>query len=95
MKRKWFQWLASEIVESGGEATRWEAEMTESRQRAELVKTFTAQSEAAYDEILTQLRRKNPDLPSLARRYQQAVAQDYFRSKLGEKVRKALLAKGE
>ena len=93
--REHFQWLAAEIVELGGNATVFVSEMDGQRQRALLVKEFSAKVDAAYQEIIAQLRRKNPDLAMLARRYQQTLAQDYFQSKLGDKVRKALLAKGE
>lgn len=93
--REQFQWLASEIVEQGGEATLWLSEMEGERERAELEKSFSATTDAAYQEILAQLRRKKADLPALGRRYQQVRTQDYFRSKLGEKVRKALVAKRE
>jgi DNA-binding transcriptional regulator PaaX len=93
--REQFQWLVSEIAELGGEATLWLSEITGERPRANLEKTFSAAADATYQDILTQLRRKKPDLPALGRCYQQALAKDYFRSKLGEKVRKALLAKGE
>ena len=41
------------------------------------------------------MRKKKPDLANLGRRYQQVSLQDYFQSKLGVKVRKMLLAKGE
>lgn len=93
--REQFQWLASEIVEQGGEATLWLSEMASERERAQLEKSFSAATDVAYQEILGQLRRKKVDLPALGRRYQQVRAQDYFRSKLGEKVRKALVARGE
>jgi DNA-binding transcriptional regulator PaaX len=93
--REQFQWLASEIVEQGGEATLWLSELTGERQRAELEKSFSAIADQAYQEILGQLRRKKPDLPALGRRYLQIQQRDFFRSKLGEKVRQALLAKGE
>jgi DNA-binding transcriptional regulator PaaX len=93
--REQFQWLASEIVEQGGEATLWLSEMAGERERAELEKSFSETTDAAYQEILAQLRRKKADLPALGRRYQQVRAQDYFRSTLGDKVRKALVAKGE
>jgi hypothetical protein len=93
--REHFQWLAAEIIELGGEATLFVSELDGTRQRTELVKQFSAKVDDAYKEIMVHLRRKNPDLAVLARQYQQAFAQDYFRSKLGDKVRKALLAKGE
>jgi ChrB-like protein len=90
-----FQWLASEIVELGGEATVWKSELSDQRQQSELTNSFTTKVDGVYKEILNQLRRKNSDLPALARRYQLAITQDFFRSKLGDEVRKALLAKGE
>jgi hypothetical protein len=93
--REHYQWLASEIVELGGEATVFVSELDGERQTAGLVKEFSAKVDDAYKELIAQLRRKNPDLAALARRYQQTLAQDYFQSKLGDKVRKTLLAKGE
>ena len=93
--REQFQWLAAEIIELGGEATVWQSEPAGTRQDAELTKQFSATVDGAYQEIIAQLRRKNADLAALGRRYQQVRAQDYFQSKLGDKVRKALLAKGE
>jgi hypothetical protein len=93
--REQFQWLASEIIEQGGETTLWLSEMASERERAQLEKSFSAATDVAYHDILGQLRRKKVDLPALGRRYQQVRAQDYFRSKLGEKVRKALVAQGE
>jgi DNA-binding transcriptional regulator PaaX len=93
--REHFQWLGAEITELGGEATLLEAAMTTEQQRAELAKSFAARTDDAYKDILAQLRKKNADLATLSRRYQQVVAQDFFRSKLSAKVRQALLAKGE
>lgn len=85
-----FQWLASEITELGGEATLWIAEIAERRQQQALVRQFSAKVDNAYQEILVDLRKKNADLTALGRKYQQALAQDYFQSKVGEKVRNAL-----
>jgi DNA-binding transcriptional regulator PaaX len=93
--REQFQWLAAEIVESGGEATVWLSEITGQRRPADLEREFSAATDAAYQDILAQLRQTKPDLASLGRRYQQVQTKDFFRSTLGEKVRKALLAKGE
>jgi DNA-binding transcriptional regulator PaaX len=93
--REHFQWLASEIVELGGEATVFVSELDGERQSAVLMKEFSAKVDDAYKEIIALLQGKNPDLAALARRYQQTLAQDYFHSKLGDKVRKTLLAKGE
>lgn len=93
--REQFQWLAAEILELGGSATLCMAEIDGERERTALVQEFSTKVDRAYQEILAQLRRKNADLPSLSRRYQQIFSQDYFRSKVADKVRKALLKKGE
>jgi DNA-binding transcriptional regulator PaaX len=93
--REQFQWLASEIDELGGETTFFVAELDGQAKNSQLVKIFLGNVDAAYKEILTQLKRKNPDLTALARKYQLARSQDHFQSKLADKVRKALLAKGE
>lgn len=90
-----FRWLTAEITELGGDATLWVSELDGGRQRTKLVKEFSAKVDESYKEIIAELKRKNPDLSALARRYQQILAQDYFRSELGDKVRKALLSKGE
>jgi hypothetical protein len=90
-----FQWLAAEITELGGEASLWESQLTMDGTEEGLVRRFLAEADTAYDEILTQLGRKSPDLAALSRRYQQVQAQDYFHSAKGEKVRRALItAKG-
>ena len=93
--REQFQWLASEIDELGGEATFFVAELDGQSKNSQLVKTFSDNVDAAFKQILIQLKRKTPDLTALARKYQSARSQDYFQSKLANKVRKALLAKGE
>ena len=89
--REQFRWLASEINELGGETTLWEAGLLDGDEER-LVYEFSAPIEAAYGEILAALKKRKPDLSALGRRYQQALAQDYFHCKLGHKVRAALLA---
>jgi len=93
--REHFQWLASEIVEFRGEATVWVSETALESHSATLAKEFSTKTDRAYKEILSKLKRKNADRAALAREYQRVLARDYFRSSLGERVRKALLAKGE
>ena len=90
-----FQWLASEITELGGEALVWISELTVGSQEHALVDELSLKVDSEYEEILGALRKKKPDLASLGRKYQQVSMQDYFQSKLGVKVRKMLLAKGE
>jgi hypothetical protein len=87
-----FQWLAAEIVELGGEATLWRSELAFADQDGALVKQFESETETAYREILKLLKRKQPDLAALSRRYQEVLSRDHFHSKLGKQVRVALLA---
>jgi DNA-binding transcriptional regulator PaaX len=93
--REQFQWLRAEIIELGGEVTVWVAEAEQIAGHRALTKQFAKQADDAYEEILSGLCSKNADLAALSRRYQQVLAQDFFQSKLGEKVRKALLARGD
>ena len=58
------------------------------RQVAEVRVGLTGTNDA---EILSGLEQSDPDLATLSRRYQQARAQDYFNSPLGQRVREALL----
>ena len=88
--REQLQWLAAEIVELGGEARVWDAEVTIGEDET-LVTHFQTQVDDAFSEILAGLEREDADLTTLARRYQQARTIDYFHSELGEQVRAALL----
>lgn len=87
-----FQWLAAEIAECGGSATLWSAAPAFDGHDADLVEQFEKQADQVYGAILRDLKKRRPDLLALARRFQQAQAQDYFHSKLGKQVREALLA---
>jgi hypothetical protein len=89
-----FRWLAAEINEQGGEAMLWYSETALPKQHEELVKEFATRTESAFQEILDRLRNKKEDLAGLSRDFQRAAAQDFFQSKLADKVRKGLLAKG-
>ncbi len=89
-----FQWLAAEIIEQGGDAMLWVTEALMPNQQQWLVEQFSTKTDGAYQEILSAIRKRNADLAGLGRAYQQAAAQDYFQSKLAEKARRALLAKG-
>jgi hypothetical protein len=88
------QWLAAEIIELEGEAVLWETHLMAGGllQEETLKLQFTAQVEAIYTEILITLEQPAPDLPGLARRYQQAVLQDFFHLNLGQQVREKLIA---
>jgi hypothetical protein len=88
-----FQWLAAEIVEMGGEAALWEAQPALSNRYDDLVRQFQEGADQAYREILKKLGKRDPDIGSLSRQYQQVCLRDYFHSKLGEEVRAVLLSK--
>jgi hypothetical protein len=90
-----FQWLAADIAELGGEARVWSGALLVEFGDEPLRTQFLAQVEPVYKGILAGLRRKRPDVPALARRFQHALAQDYFSSELGQIVRKRLLAARE
>jgi hypothetical protein len=59
------------------------------------VQAFVQQEETVYRNVLTDLERKDADLVQLSKQYQQAKAQDYFHSELGEHVREALVKRRE
>lgn len=90
--REQFQWLAAEITELGGEATLWTSELLYATDELALRRQFEEQVDAAYSEIANQLKRKQPDLLALSKRFQQAQTQDFFQSKLGHQVRNKLLS---
>lgn len=85
------QWLASEIVEMKGEATLWLSDLLYDGTSNSLERQYVAQVGEEYREILAMLKKKQPDLPAAAKRYQQALARDYFDSPLGRQVRDRLL----
>ena len=70
----------------------WQSRLTSAAQDEKLVQQFVAQADSAYREVLAQLKRKEPDLAALSRKYQQIGAEDYFQSALGQQVRDALLS---
>ena len=88
------RWLAADIREGQGEALVWHAQNDDLTQNRDLVRQFTAQTEAAYGEILAALDQPGAGYAELARRYRQAQATDYFHAPSGETVR-ARLAGGD
>lgn len=85
-----FRWLAAEVVELGGEATVWNAKLISRSQEQSFVRKFEAQVEVAYREILAKLASRSDEL-DLSRQFQVAQSRDFFGSKLGRQVRRALL----
>lgn len=92
--REKLQWLAGEVNDmKDSQATVWEGAPIITGAKVDLVSQFTDQVESLYKDMLRQLEKKNSDLGALSRQFQQASLQDYFQSKLGQKVRQALLAR--
>jgi hypothetical protein len=91
--REQFRWLAAEIVELGGEATLWESSLLQGITEDALARQFQEQVNPGYQEILDLLQSKADNLDSLSRQYQQIILKDYFHSELGQRVRKAILAR--
>jgi hypothetical protein len=87
-----FQWLAAEIAEWGGDAHVWAAERLDATDPDTLTRQFVEPVEREYRDILAALKRKNRDLSVLSKRYQHALARDFFHSALGPQVRECLLA---
>ena len=87
------QWLTAEIQEMGGEAYSWRANSVLGESDEALTKQFKEQVDAIYTDLLKKLEKSGADLQDLSRQYQQAVAQDFFHSKLGVEVRKKLTVK--
>lgn len=90
--REQLQWLAAEITELGGELSLFTSQVVLAHEQKSLQEQFEAPVRQAYGEILTALQGRRPDLAALAKRYQQAKAQDYFQCPLGERVRQKLLS---
>jgi hypothetical protein len=87
------QWLAAEIEEMGGNAIYWRANSLLSIQDETLVQQFQEQVDVVYADLLKRLEQSRPDLQEISREYQQALSQDFFRSKLGLRVREELTSK--
>lgn len=94
--REQFEWLAAEILEFGGDAHVWEAELLLPQTDEALIYQFTEQVDALYRELMEELDQADPDYSALSKRYQQIKTQDYFNSSFGENIRRALLrARGD
>jgi hypothetical protein len=87
------QWVAAEIEEMGGNAIYWRASSLLSAQEESLVHQFQQQVDGVYSNLLKRLEKSRPELQEISREYQQALAQDFFQSKLGLLVREKLTSK--
>jgi hypothetical protein len=89
--REQLRWLASEILELNGETSVWESRLVFGDDDR-LIQRFIDAVEPAYRKLLAAIKRKNADLAAISHDYQQIRTQDYFDSKVGRQVRKALIA---
>jgi hypothetical protein len=103
-----FQWLAKEIVDTGGEATLVRVKDIEGMPHAAIVALFNEARAREYDELSEPLnllikdskaRKQSPDnfsnqLQKLRQRYQETRDIDYFQSSRGEDLQR-LLQKAE
>ena len=89
--REQYQWLAAEIVEMGGQALYWEAQLVMGIAEETLVSQLQEQVNEGYQILLKQIESQTDDLESIARQYQQLLAKDYFRSEFGQRARQAIL----
>ena len=92
--REQLEWLQLRVREAGGEATLWEARPGTVAEEKELVETFRASREEAYQAIIAgadRLRRKaelggsanlSEQLGKLEREFRAERRRDYFRSPL-------------
>ena len=87
------QWLASEIEERGGTAFYWRATSLLSVREESIVQQFQEHVDIVYSNLLKRLEKSGPDFQEISREYQQALAQDFFHSKLGLQVREKLTSK--
>lgn len=87
------QWLAAEIEERGGDACYWRASTVLGEQDDFLVQQFKEQVDTAYADLLKRLEKPKADLEDISKQYQQAALQDFFKSKLGVRVREKLTSK--
>lgn len=88
------QWLSAEISELKGEAMLWEAEQLYATNPEMLRRQFLEEVEAEYRAIMAALKKKDRDLATLSKRFQETQARDYFASVLGRQTRDKLLAVG-
>ena len=87
------QWLSAEIQEMGGDVYYWKADTALGEADEALVERFRGQVDEVYSDLLKRLAKPRTDLEEISRQYQQAVAQDFFHSKLGMQVREKLTSK--
>jgi hypothetical protein len=95
--REKFEWLATTIRGSHGEASVLEVQSIDNYSGSQLAKRFSEARTQDYRELLNSLRKNSPrkhstHIARLRHRFQELVAIDFFGSPLREQVEKALTA---
>jgi hypothetical protein len=88
--REHFRWLASSILEYGGQVSVFSGSSVLAGQDETLKQLFLEMVEPAYQEILELLEQDEPDLLTLSRQFQSVLSQDHLKSALGKQVKAAL-----
>ena len=85
--REQLEWLAEEVVEAGGEATVWLADLPSAAQETAVAATMTAQVATDYRELIVEAERSAAEEPGgqqkrtlarLRRELRRIHARDYF-----------------
>ncbi len=88
-----YQWLTAEIQEMGGQAYYWKSNTAIAEQNESITQQFNKQVDVVYADLLKKMDKPKADLQEISQQYQQADSQDFFRSKLGIRVREKLTSK--
>ena len=88
-----YQWLTAEIQEMGGQAYYWKSNTAVVEQDKSITQQFNEQVDTVYSDLLKKMDKPKADLQEISQQYQQAASQDFFRSKLGIRVREKLTSK--
>jgi hypothetical protein len=101
--REQFEWLAGEIVESGGEASLWVGELASRAQERELAARMAAAIASEYTALISEAERVRGQAPGprrrslarLRRELRRIRARDYFPPPEREQARQAIAALAE
>ena len=88
-----YQWLTAEIQEMGGQAYYWKSNTAVAEQDKSITQQFNEHVDAVYSNLLKKMDKPKADLQEISQQYQQSASQDFFRSKLGIRVREKLTSK--
>jgi hypothetical protein len=93
--REQLEWLADEVIQSGGTASVWKVEPTTRRQERELVAQMQAAIDEEYEKVIVEANEKGGSLRSLKRlraEIRRIERRDYFPSGKKAEARTAVEA---